>query len=105
MTKDVTDDEENDESNESTEEEQEKNISRYGVTARYMAIMMRKSNFLMSSFQLYGRPMAYASEFGESFRPFVNPYFVNTMYGLSIFYVIAELNEYIFLFKCIINLI
>ena len=65
-------------------------LSRWGIIARYTAIMMRKSNILMTSFRLYGRPMAYASEFGESFRPFVNPLFVNTMYGVSIFYVAAD---------------
>eukprot|EP01084_Bolivina_argentea_P160124 278854_1 len=71
-------------------EEEQKTISRYGIIARYTAIMAKKSNFLMHSFRLYARPMAYASEFGESFRPFVNPYFVHALYGVSIGYVFAD---------------
>eukprot|EP01083_Nonionella_stella_P171768 587546_1 len=65
-------------------------LNRWGIAARYMAIMARKSNFLMTSFRLYGRPMAYASEFGESFRPFVSPYMVNSLYGVSFLYVFAD---------------
>lgn len=68
-------------------EEEKAKLHRYGVISRYGAIMARKTNFLMTSFRLYGRPLAYASEFGESFRPFVHPYFVNSMYGLSFLYV------------------
>ena len=77
------------EMSEMTAEEREK-LSRYGVLSRYGAIMARKTNFLMTSFRLYGRPLAYASEFGESFRPFVHPYFVNSMYGLSFLYVFVD---------------
>ena len=65
-------------------------VNRYGIVARYSAIMAKKTNWLMHSFRLYGRPMAYASEFGESFRPFVSPYFVNSLYGVSAFYVLAD---------------
>ena len=60
--------------------------SRYGIIARYGALIARKSNMLMAKL----RPMAYASEFGESFRPFVNKKVVNTMYGLSFAYVFAD---------------
>ena len=78
-----------DEIGEMTKDDRER-LSRYGVLSRYGAIMARKTNFLMTSFRLYGRPLAYASEFGESFRPFVHPYFVNSMYGLSFFYVFVD---------------
>merc|ERR1719493_262691 len=60
--------------------------SRYGIIARSGALMARKSNMIMAKL----RPMAYASEFGESFRPFVNKKVVNTMYGLSFAYVFAD---------------
>jgi len=64
----------------------EDEMSRYGILARYGALMARKSNMIMAKL----RPMAYASEFGESFRPFVNKKMVNTMYGLSFAYVFAD---------------
>ena len=66
--------------------EGQEEITRYGIVARYTALMARKGNLIMMKL----RPMAYASEFGESFRPFVNPYFVNSMYGVSFLYVFAD---------------
>lgn len=71
-------------------EEEKQALTRYGIVARYGALMAKKTNWIMTSFRLYGRPMAYASEFGESFRPFVSPYFVNSMYGVSFLYVFAD---------------
>eukprot|EP01083_Nonionella_stella_P216714 778687_1 len=73
-------------------DEQQPEISRYGVVSRYMVVIQRKSNVLMNTFRVYARPMAYASEFGESVRPFVKRQVVNSLYGVSFLYVFADVS-------------
>lgn len=47
---------------------------------------MRRLNSVMAS----SRPLAYASEMGESVRPLVPPFFVRFLYGVSWGYVILD---------------
>ena len=61
----------------------DEDVNRTGVVARYLAVLARKSNYVMK----LARPTAYASEVGESFRPLASTLFVNTMYGISFGYV------------------
>jgi len=56
----------------------------------YLAYLRIFSLSLKRGFLLHGRPLAYASEFGESMRPIAPKWFVNGMYGLSIGYVVAD---------------
>lgn len=57
----------------------------FGVM-RYVSSLVRKPQHLMRQL----RPTAYASEVGESFRPVVKSWMVNTAYALSIGYVCAD---------------
>jgi fission process protein 1 len=56
------------------------------VYARYVGRMLGKPHLLMQK----SRPLAYASEVGESFRPIVPRWLVNSAYGISIGYVFAD---------------
>ena len=55
---------------------------------RYLQSVMGKINHHTLIKKL--RPLAYASEVGESFRPLVKPWIVTTMYGLSIGYCLVD---------------
>lgn len=56
------------------------------VYARYIGRILGKPHILMQK----SRPLAYASEVGESFRPIVPRWIVNSAYGISIGYVIVD---------------
>ena len=55
-------------------------INRAAVGSRYTAVLLRNAKRFI-------RPLAYASEVGESLRPLVSPIVVNSLYGVSIAYI------------------
>jgi len=60
--------------------------SRALVYASRLAVVLRRLPSIMS----YSRPLAYASELGESVRPLVNKSFVRFMYAVSWGYVFLD---------------
>lgn len=58
---------------------------------RNLGILAKKGFLLFGHGVSSARPLAYASEFGESLRPIAPKWFVRGMYGLSIGYVISDI--------------
>ena len=63
-------------------------LNRNDVAVRYLGSLLK--TIKPTEILTMARPTAYASEVGEAFRPIVHRYMVNSLYGLSIGYVLVD---------------
>lgn len=70
---------------ETTAEKIDESTRSLAYAARLATILKR-----LPALMAYSRPLAYASEVGESFRPLIPPLAVKSLYGLSWAYVIVD---------------